>query len=158
MTNPTPQAASDALLPCPFCKGIQIEQCHDDGLHWDRCKSCGATGPTTHKYSGEEDEPYNDWNTRACLTAAAQPDDDECDCNCEKCNPFLHAKPAVPEIASDDVDCIYEALFQMNRTADYLRGTDRHKVCVDNQEMARNAQAALSRLRAYLKLSGQKEG
>jgi len=68
------------------------------------------------------------------------------------------AKPAVPEIASDDADCIYEALFQMNRTADYLRGKDHHKVCVDNQEMARNAQAALSRLRAYLKLSGQKEG
>lgn len=57
------------LLPnCPFCGGNKITGCDDDGLFWKRCISCGATGPETSKYSGEEGEPYPDWNTRVSVS------------------------------------------------------------------------------------------
>lgn len=72
---PKNQAAKDssvprdeeAILPCPFCGGTKIVKCDDDGLFWKRCTSCGATGPETTKYSGEEGDAFTDWNTRASV-------------------------------------------------------------------------------------------
>ncbi|MBS4049013.1 MAG: Lar family restriction alleviation protein [Alphaproteobacteria bacterium] len=54
------------LLPCPFC-GVwnNLSVKHDDGLSWVKCHGCGATGPETTKYSGDDGEPVTDWNTRA---------------------------------------------------------------------------------------------
>lgn len=58
------------LLPCPFCGGRKTEACHDHGIAWTRCKSCGATGPALTKYSGEEGEQCTDWNSRASVQPA----------------------------------------------------------------------------------------
>lgn len=55
---------SEELKPCPFCGGREISVKHDDGIHWLRCDTCEATGPTLTKYHGEEGEPCVDWNTR----------------------------------------------------------------------------------------------
>lgn len=54
------------LLGCPFC-GVwnNLSVKHDDGLSWVKCYGCGATGPETTKYSGDDGEPATDWNTRA---------------------------------------------------------------------------------------------
>ena len=52
------------LKPCPFCGGENIELEYEEEIIWYRCRDCEATGPTTTKYSGEEDEEYINWNTR----------------------------------------------------------------------------------------------
>lgn len=60
----TEQAKADELKVCPFCGGGDIISVCDDGLHWNRCNGCGATGPETTRYSGEEGTECIDWNTR----------------------------------------------------------------------------------------------
>lgn len=50
------------LKRCPFCSGSVIEIVTDDGIDWERCKACGATGPANGK---QDDEPKFTWNTRA---------------------------------------------------------------------------------------------
>lgn len=49
---------------CPFCGKREAKPVHDDGRFWIRCGHCGATGPATSKYEGEEDSDYCDWDTR----------------------------------------------------------------------------------------------
>lgn len=58
------EPCTEAMCPCPFCGGTEILSCWDDGLYWKRCAKCGATGPETTKYDGEEGDPYLEWNTR----------------------------------------------------------------------------------------------
>jgi hypothetical protein len=53
------------MSECPFCGKTELEPVNDDGIFWMRCRTCDATGPKTSKYSGEEGEPFVDWNTRA---------------------------------------------------------------------------------------------
>jgi len=65
------EEAPPELKSCPFCGSSKIVATgDDDGRYWKRCISCGATGPETSKYSGEEGDPYTDWNTRASSPAA----------------------------------------------------------------------------------------
>ncbi len=72
MDNESNRESEPELKPCPFCGGLKIVKCDDDGLFWKRCTSCGATGPETTKYSGEEGDSFVDWNTRA----GSQPPDE----------------------------------------------------------------------------------
>lgn len=58
------------LLPCPFCCGTNLSRNHDDGLSWIKCHGCGATGPETTKYSGDDGEPVTDWNSRVASVQA----------------------------------------------------------------------------------------
>jgi hypothetical protein len=58
------------LKPCPFCGSTMLENSSDDGISWITCRNCNATGPITSKYSGEEGEPYFDWNSRAEQSSA----------------------------------------------------------------------------------------
>lgn len=67
--------ASDKT-PCPFCDSADLEKCTDDGVAFTRCRNCGATGPCTTRYSGEEGEEFFDWNTRAHIAALEQCSDD----------------------------------------------------------------------------------
>ena len=60
---------SEELKPCPFCGWHNVQAKHEDGIFWHKCADCGATGPTLSRYSGEEGEPYTEWNTRAQLAA-----------------------------------------------------------------------------------------
>lgn len=57
------------LKPCPFCGNSDTENCSDDGIYWVRCKTCGATGPTVHRYPVDELEDSPDWNSRALPSA-----------------------------------------------------------------------------------------
>ena len=67
--NPKEQIKGKTMyqLPCPFCNSLKLEEVHDDGRFWVRCKDCGATGPLNSKYDGEEDTPFIDWNSRYAL-------------------------------------------------------------------------------------------
>ncbi|HEY0287052.1 MAG TPA: hypothetical protein VGC62_08585 [Pseudomonas sp.] len=56
MTNKT------VMLPCPFCGSTDIKTVVDDGIHFEQCCKCEATGPTGFKRGDEDDA---DWNTRA---------------------------------------------------------------------------------------------
>lgn len=49
-------------LPCPFCGSAKIKTVVDDGIHFDQCLKCEATGPTGFKRGDEDDA---NWNTRA---------------------------------------------------------------------------------------------
>lgn len=66
----------DHLSPCPFCNRTELARCWDEGLYWIRCVSCGATGPETTKYSGEEGDPYFDWNSRTAAPVVPADDDE----------------------------------------------------------------------------------
>lgn len=57
------------LLPCPFCGCSEIVGCSEDGAHWDMCAQCGAAGPVTTRYSGDEGEECASWNSRPRYTA-----------------------------------------------------------------------------------------
>lgn len=72
-TSAETQLTGEELKPCPFCGGNKIVAYDDDGLFWKRCVSCGATGPETTKYDGEEGDPYYDWNARADLAINESP-------------------------------------------------------------------------------------
>lgn len=56
--------------PCPFCGGDEISAEYDDGLSWNKCGQCGATGPASTRYS-EENTPG--WNTRHSLQHSGEP-------------------------------------------------------------------------------------
>lgn len=60
---------SEELLPCPFCGCKEIDSITDDGAHWNKCTGCGATGPMTTRYSGEEGEEYASWQSRPRYTS-----------------------------------------------------------------------------------------
>lgn len=55
MTNKT------ELLPCPFCGSADVKTVVDDGIHFEQCSKCEATGPTGFKRGNEDDR---NWNTR----------------------------------------------------------------------------------------------
>lgn len=50
---------------CPFCGSKENQTVTDDGIGWVKCNGCGATGPIFSKYSGEEDQEYISWESRA---------------------------------------------------------------------------------------------
>lgn len=55
----------EELKPCPFCGSETLTNCHDDDVYWTKCNQCGATGPTTTRYSIDEYGDGIEWNTRA---------------------------------------------------------------------------------------------
>lgn len=74
------------LKPCPFCGNKHVNRKHDDGLSWEQCTKCEATGPAGTRYA-DDDAPA--WNTRP--TVPQQPVDCRCDVpyfthpNCKMC-------------------------------------------------------------------------
>ncbi|MBD1602266.1 hypothetical protein [Pseudomonas typographi] len=62
------------LLPCPFCGSTDLKTVVDDGIHFEQCCKCEATGPTGFK-RGDEDAA--DWNTRAALAEDVRAAGDE---------------------------------------------------------------------------------
>lgn len=56
---------SDELKPCPFCGNKHVNRKHDDGLSWEQCTNCGATGPAGTRYA-DDDAPT--WNSRYEVT------------------------------------------------------------------------------------------
>lgn len=52
------------LLPCPFCGKQDIEIRDNDGIVWEHCLSCDATGPTGHY----RDDDCLTWNDRPDTT------------------------------------------------------------------------------------------
>lgn len=48
----------DKLKPCPFCGGVGVVRRHYRNAfgycHAVRCKDCGATAPTRHKWENRE--------------------------------------------------------------------------------------------------------
>lgn len=63
MTDATDNARGAELLPCPFCRGKDVDtNLHEDGrVH---CYRCGADGPAI-PYA--RDDKATTWNTRALI-------------------------------------------------------------------------------------------
>ena len=62
--KPLAPASGSALLPCPFCGGVEIAPAPRYSFPVaTRCNTCGATGP--QKLTGREAD--RDWNLRAAV-------------------------------------------------------------------------------------------